>query len=419
MKPAPSISSGEVPHLRGGAGVDKYAARIMMLSFFLPEKLQALAVMVTGLYFVIRSVRSKETILRSNYVWAIVISSFYFLYLLAIPLTPHEYRPFLSLLCERKASLLLMPLVFAITSQSFRELIVGELIYFVYGCVISCVAGNADFAWHIWCAKGSAPLSHVQYRIMFERSTGIHPTYMGLFLSFSVCITLLAAPFRGVVKYLLIYLLLIFLLALLAKSPIIALVVIFIHYAYLHRKELYHYKMAALGLFASLASACYFIPFIGQRLKEVLQFAGSGKPGNVADNSVYVRKLIWNADTDMLRHYWLTGIGPGRLLHVLYERYFFYSVTHHFFVGYFDPHNEYFSEWLSFGLLGIALFVTVLILHFAKALKTKNYLYGYLLAIIYVTFATETLLSRQEGVLFYAVFTSLLFFYRKPVSNTK
>ena len=414
-----NISAEMYPGGRWGS-IDTYAARGMLLSFFFPEKMQALAVMLTGLYFVVRTIRSKEPVLRANYLWAFVLGSFYLLYLLAIPLTPHEYQHFLSLLCQQKASLLLMPLVFAIIAQPFRALIVGALIYFVYGCVISCLVGNVDFVWHMWRSKEAMhSLSHVQYRVMFEAITGIHPTYMGMFLAFSVCITLLAAPFRGVVKYLLVYLLVIFLLALLAKSPLIALGIIFVHYAYLNRKALYRYKLVLFGLFASLAAACFFIPFIGQRLKEVLQFAGVGKPGNVTDNSVYVRKLIWNVDTDLIRHYWLTGIGPGRVLQVLHERYFFYSIANHFPVGYFDPHNEYFSEWLCFGIAGFLLFLAVLILHLAKAIRSKNYLYLYLLIIVYVTFATETLLSRQEGVLFYAVFTALFFFYRKPTATTQ
>ena len=326
---AETTLSTEAPRPNGEAGralgfwghIDKTAARLLLLSFFFPEKLQGLIVMVTGLYFVVRTVRSKEPVPRSNYLWAFAIGSVYLLYLLAIPLTPHDYRPFLSLLCQRKASLLLMPLVFAITSQSFRTLIMGELIYFVYGCIASCLVGNADFAYHMWMAKEPIrTLSHVTYRVMFESSTGIHPTYMGMFLAFSICIMLLAAPFKGPAKYLVVYLLLIFLLALLAKSPIIALLIIFVHYGYINRKELYRYKIVLPGFFAALVAACFFIPFIGQRLKEVLQFAGVGKPGNVADNSVYVRKLIWNVDTDLLKHYWLTGVGPGRVLQALHEQ---------------------------------------------------------------------------------------------------
>ncbi len=413
--PAEDILPGEVPRLREWSVIDTYVARLLMLSFFVPEKLQALLVMASGLYFVVRTYRSKEPVAPRNYLWALIIGSCYLLYLFSIPLTPPQHTHFLNLLCQRRASFLLMPFVFAITAQPFRAIIAGELIYFVYGCFASCIVGNADFVYHMWILKHEAQtMSHVLYRIIFETSTGIHPTYMGMFLCFSICITLLKAPFSGIAKYILVYLLLVFLLALLAKSPLIALIIISAHYAYIRRKTLYRYKMLFLALLVSVAAACFFIPFIGQRMKEVLQFAGVGKPGNAAENSVYVRKLIWNVDTDLVRQYWLTGVGPGRLLHMLHERYFFYSVANHFPVGYLDPHNEYFSEWLCFGLLGIVLFLVVLGLHFIRAVRAKNYLYVYLLIILYITFTTETLLSRQEGVLFYSIFTSLFFFYKKP-----
>ncbi len=397
------------------SGVDKFAARLLMISFFLPQVAQAAAAVLTCLYFVFRTFSSKQPVPLGNYVWALLIGSFYLLYLFAIPLTPNEYKHFLSLLCQRKASLLFMPLVFAIITPSFGELIMGEIMYFVYGCVASCLAGNADFIYHYLTGSGGTDaLSHVHYRIIFETFTGTHPTYMGMFLVFSICITLLYtianSPGEKVLKYGLLYLQLIFLLALLAKSPVIALVIIAIHYAYTQRKTLYRYKMLIAGSLVFVIAACFFIPFVGQRINELVQFSGSAKHGNVADNSVYVRQLIWSVDTDMLRQYWLTGVGPGRLLHMLHERYFFYSIAHNYFVGNLDPHNEYFYEWLCFGVTGILLFVAVLVTHFVKALRATDQLYIYLLILLYITFFTETVLSRQQGVLFYAIFTSFFFF---------
>ena len=84
--------------------VDKFAARLLMISFFLPQVAQAAAAVLTCFYFVFRTVSSKQPIPRGNYVWALLIGGFYFLYLFAIPLTPDEYKHFLLLLCQRKAS---------------------------------------------------------------------------------------------------------------------------------------------------------------------------------------------------------------------------------------------------------------------------------------------------------------------------
>ena len=411
-------SSNAENMLASKAPLGVWGGRLLMVSFFLPQTPQILATMVPCLYFVVCSIRSKELVPRRNYLWAFVIGSFYLLNLLAFPLTPVEYTHFLGLLCQRRITILLMPLMFAIITPYFRELIMGQILYFVYACFIVCLAGNADFLYHYFTG-GVHVLSHVQYRVMFEAFTGIHPTYMGMFLCFAVCITLLLYPANdrksSIIKYSLVYMLTVFLLALLAKSPLIALVVICIHFAYVNRKVLYQYKTLIAGLLLAVVAAGYFIPFFGQRIKEIFQFAD--KKGTVADNSMYVRQEIWNVDTDLLKQHWLSGVGPGRMLHMLHEQYFFYSISHRFPIGYYDPHNEYFDLWLSFGIIGIVLLLAVLVMHFIKALRTKNHLYLYLLLLFAITFFTETVLSRQKGVMFYTVFTSLFFFYSAGSGN--
>ena len=327
------------------AAIDKYAARLLMLSFFIPQSLGVVALLLPCLYFVICTLVSRKPVPRGNYLWALLIGSGYILYLLSIPITSPDYRDFLLILCQRKASLLLMPLAFAIMSPSFIRVIMDELMYFVYGCVVVCIAGNVNFIYNHFTALGvNNVLSHVNYRIAFETCTGIHPTYMGMYLAFAICIVLaipVASGFRvRVIKYGLVYLLLVFLLSLLAKSPIIALAGILVHYAWVQRAALYRYKWILIGMAAAVAAACYFIPFIGQRVGEMF-------------NSGY---------------------------------------------------------WLSFGIIGILVLVFVLGIHYATALRAKDHRYIYLLVILSVTFFTETILSRQIGVLFYAVFTSLFFF---------
>jgi len=394
---------------------DRFAARLLMVSFFLPAKWQEVSVMAASVYFIGRSLYTKQLIPKRDYGLALLISSIYILYLLSVPVTTHEYRAFLLILCQRKVSLILMPFVFVLMGPFFRKAIMGELWYFVYACFISCAAGNADYLYHYYFFHGGLHhLSHVDYRVIFERFTGIHPTYMGMFLCFSICIVLHSSAYNYTagrrLKYALLYVLLIFMLTLLVKSALIALAIILIHYAYLHRDLVKQHKLLLTCMFAGVAAACFFIPFTGQRIMEVLAYMGVGRPGDATDNSVYVRKLILDTDTGLLKHNWLTGVGPGRVLQLLHERYFFYSVYHQYNFGYYDPHNEYFYEWLSFGVIGIAVLLAVLATHFRRAIMAKDRLYLYLLIILFITFFTETVLSRQEGVLFYGLFTSLFFF---------
>jgi hypothetical protein len=181
------------------------------------------------------------------------------------------------------------------------------------------------------------------------------------------------------------------------------------------RNSIKHFKWMLLAMVAVLVAAYLFIPFISQRINEMAGFSGAQQQGNVNENSILARKMIWNVDTDMLKQYWLTGMGPGKLLHNLNEQYLLISQRVGYDVGSYDPHNEYFYDWLCFGLAGITLLLTVLVAHVYTAVVSKNRLYLYLLLILLATFFTESVLARQQGVVFFGVFTSLMFFYSRDM----
>lgn len=402
--------------------VDIWVARLLMVSFFLPMALQVIAVLLVAGYFTIDRFLNKAITPKINYYWPICLSALFYLYVAWIPVTPSSLQNELGMLCQHRLSYLLFPFFFAIMTPDKRALIRSQLLWFVFGCAACCIIANVVCLYHFYFSTETVQqVFHVQYRLYLEQVTSIHPTYLSMFIGFSICILLLDkdANINRWVKYGLLYLLLVFLFTMLAKSVMLALLVVMVHYAFLNRKLLWQYKFQIVGICAAIAVALYFIPFFGQRMGEVLQFAGIGtKGGDVTDNSVYVRKLVWNTDIDLLKRYWLCGTGPAILRFMLKGRYFFFSIEHNFPVGYYDPHNEYLSEWLSFGIIGIVVLVATLLVHAAAALKRRDYLYCYLLAILYITFFTETVLARQAGIIFYAVFTSLFFFTSKQQGET-
>ncbi len=178
----------------------------------------------------------------------------------------------------------------------------------------------------------------------------------------------------------------------------------------MNRHVLYKLKWPFAALVAIVTGAYFFIPFFRQRAAEMLGLFRADTNANITQNSVNVRKLIFNTDASMLKHYWLTGTGPGRLLEALNQRYFFHSLYRGYWVGYFDPHNQFFYDWLSFGIAGILLLIIVLLVQYRNAILSRNHVYLYLLITLTVTFFTESLLARQQGLLFYSIFTSLFFF---------
>ena len=402
------------------ATIDKFVARLMMVSFFVPMQFQPVAVFATALYFIVSTLIAKQTINKQHIAWAFLLGSSYLLYLFAIPLTPPRFASTIHMLVEYRMSYLLLPIVFSLISQEKLRLIYNELAWFVYALIAVCVAANAAFAIkYLTLPTGFKGVTHVTYRIYFEEFCGHHPTYVSMYLVLAAGFLLVIGDqMNRAIKYLLFYVILALLLPLMAKSPLIALVAVFAHQAWVRRKTLLRYKWVFGGMLLVMIASYVFVPFVSQRLQEAVHFSGTSSNGNFAGNSVHERKMILGVDTDMLRHYWLTGVGPARLMTELKIHYFFHSLYYGRYVNFFDPHNEYLYQWLSFGLLGIVLFVTTLLTHLATSIKSRDYLYLYLLFIVFFTFFTESILTTQHGLIFFSFFASLFFFARKSGALT-
>ncbi len=402
--------------------IDKYVARLLLLSFFLPMQLQPIAAVACCVYFIIQSFRAGERLSFARLLTGISLGALYLLYVFALPLTQPKFAPIVQQLLEYRLAFLLFPLLFALVQPKLLNLILGELAWFVVGCILVCLATDIAFALAYLTkapffiqfsmpAGGYISLSHVHYRVFFEKFNGYHPTYMSMMLAFSVSALLTgAAKLNRMAKYAAFYLLIFLLLGLLAKSPIIGLALVCCHVAWLRRKTLLQYKWMLLGTLAVLILSYAFVPVVSQRVNELFASTSASKNGYVENNSVYERKMIFSTDMSMLKHYWLSGCGPGRLMTLLKMRYMFFSLEYCRNVGAFDPHNEYLFQWISFGLMGIVFFLATLVAHFWQALRTRFYLYTYWLLIVCITFFTESVLTTQHGIIFFSVFASVFFF---------
>lgn len=396
------------------ATADLWVARLLMVCVFLPAHLQVFVAIGTCSWFVFRTVQLRIWPQKSQLLAAALLGSGYLLYLFGAFLSPPQYRHYAFQLVERMASLLAMPVVFAFIAQSFRLLIVAQLRFFVYGCLLVAAYGHLWFVWHyVLHSQPQTALSHVLFRNSFEDATGIHPTYMGVYLVFALCITAITWQPVGRkvwVRYAMLATLLVFTLSLFAKSPLLALGIIMMGFVWQQRRQLSTYKVPAAILAGVGVVATLFIPFIRQRAAEMLGLFRQSPSDNLIQNSVHMRRLIWNTDVTLLKKYWLTGMGPGRVLQAMHQHFFFHSLYRGYPVGYYDPHSQYFAFWLAFGVVGILVFVAMLLAQVRNALLHRNTLYACLLVVLIITFFTETMLARQQGVLFYAIFTALLFF---------
>ncbi|MFD1143788.1 O-antigen ligase family protein [Larkinella insperata] len=392
---------------------DKYLARLVMICFFLPNRVQIFILMGVFIYWAVRDNFFVKDQHFRPYGGALLLGSIYLLYAVCAPFTNSAYQSDVLFDLEQKASLFAGPFAFLLMQPQTRKIIAGELIYFVYACFISCLVGNLfylhEYGWHV-----SSPDAHIQYRLYFEKITGMHPTYMGIYLCFASAILLISPKHRQQVKgWKLVavqFPLFLFLMALMPKAPVIALFVILCYYAWINRAQKHKFVPILAVLLISLSIACISIPFSSQRIGEFSAVLDAKPNDNPMDNSVQMRQVILSVDLDVLAQNWVTGLGPGGVDPALKAKYEEYARRLNVPLEAFDTHNEYLNQWLSFGLIGITLFILVLGIQFANAVRRRDHLYAILLMIFIVTFFTENVWSQQKGITFYSFFTSLFFF---------
>lgn len=131
--------------------------------------------------------------------------------------------------------------------------------------------------------------------------------------------------------------------------------------------------------------------------------------------SINFRYLTWESSWIALKqdNNWLTGVGTGdtqKTLNEIYQLKLNEHERNHIAMGY-NSHNQYFTTWLNLGLI----FFLILVYQFFYSLHIY-YRAGlrigiYFILIVMISCVTESMLERQQGIVFYTFF-QLLFFSR-------
>jgi O-antigen ligase len=393
---------------------DKYVARALMAGFFLPPKGQSAVIMAYAVYMLVRSKVFQKPVDWKGLGWAALLGSGWLICMAAFPFTPTALRPVLHGICERKTALFLAPAIFSLIDWRLLQTTLAERIYFVYGAVLAGCITNLLFLVHeLSLAPGHAPPGHVAYRQYLESVSGMHPTYLGMYLAFAVALLFTTAgPMKPIFKYAMLASLLFFSFCTLAKSPTLALLLILAMETWKRRHRILQQAVALVAMVALLAVSFAVVPFFRQRLAELFTVSDGASASNAHANSVTERQVVWHTDLAVLHQdgVMLKGVGPGGLQQRLNQVYFWRSLHDGANFGYFDPHNEYMWQWLSFGIAGVFLLVMVFGIHIFTAIKTHSHPYAYLLLILTITCFTESILARQYGIMLCAVMGGLWFF---------
>ena len=130
------------------------------------------------------------------------------------------------------------------------------------------------------------------------------------------------------------------------------------------------------------------------------------------------RMEIWKSALKVVEKNPLFGAGIGDYYEALDKEFKLSGFTTGYYKD-FNAHNQYFEILCIAGISGFLIFLTILGLMIAIAVKDRNVLYGAFILMMLIFFFFESILSRFAGNSFFALFSFLLIHYKGSDSVVK
>ncbi|HVV05033.1 MAG TPA: hypothetical protein VHC96_12465, partial [Puia sp.] len=77
---------------------------------------------------------------------------------------------------------------------------------------------------------------------------------------------------------------------------------------------------------------------------------------------------------------------------------------------FYNTHDQYLNFWLLGGLPSLVLFLAAMVFQYRQSIRQKDYIFLFFLLLMTIAFATENILSRQAGIVFYYFFSCCFLF---------
>jgi O-antigen ligase len=127
------------------------------------------------------------------------------------------------------------------------------------------------------------------------------------------------------------------------------------------------------------------------------------------------RLEIWKSALKVAEKNPLFGTGIGDYYEALDKEFKQAGFTAGYYKD-FNAHNQYLEILCMAGVSGFLLFLAILGLMIAFAIKDRNILYGAFIMMMLIFFSFESILSRFAGNAFFALFSFLLIYYKESDS---
>ncbi|MCE1169300.1 MAG: O-antigen ligase family protein [Sphingobacteriia bacterium] len=126
----------------------------------------------------------------------------------------------------------------------------------------------------------------------------------------------------------------------------------------------------------------------------------------VSEESTVQRMMILKSSLKVIKSTWMTGVGTGDI-HDALERQFLADHANYSAQQNYNPHDQYLQTMIGLGLPGLLLLLIMLYGPLLYLRERINLVYLSFILVFGFNLLFESMLERQAGVLFYALFNPL------------
>lgn len=385
-------------------------------------------IMILGLYWLFHGNLKERLIVTLSNRYLVPSIAFFLLNLIGLIWTENMEYGFLTI--EKTLTILVFPFVISgvgLGKEHFNQI----LLTFVLACSAVAISG-LYFAYDTYSITGDAGFFYSNHLFSHVGTQGV---YFALYSNLSILFLtyLWITRSESKLKIWQVLPLGFFLLAITflsaGRMSILSLLVcflIYVGYLVVSKKQYVLGTALIFVLISVLVSAIYIFPNTVQRFKSITniefnyenmnpvnQFQRENKKENW--NGLTLRLATWNCGIDVIKKHPWFGVGTGdysdELIKAFEARKFYYMLN----MG-GGIHNQYMEALISWGIIGLGVFLYGILYPFYLAFRQKNYLYCAFLIIFLLAFLTESVLSRYSGIVLYALFGSILLFVPRTSS---
>lgn len=334
-----------------------------------------------------------------------------------------------KILIFRRLSFIVFPFVMMFPGELIKKRIrillkafcVSTLMYVLFSFVMALIRSTYFINGDVTFNPHPADFDYENYFFGTRFAFSQHPTYVSMYVVFSIFIAFESFFDRNLNRLLKIFWLLtvmtflVSLYLLSSRAAILSALILIPVYLFFKLKERKKWWVSVLIIIVAVSIlAVLFLN--NERFKYYFP--------EVSDTSVVEKVMldnripIWKSSIDVIKKNLFLGVGAGDASHQLQKEYLQNGYTEAYYNN-LNAHNQYLEVLIGTGLIGFLIFVSILIYMIKRMIINKNLVFGMFIANMLIFFLFESILNRIAGITFFSLFAFLLLHTESKLSVVK